>query len=726
MLYKKGVFRVVFQAIAILLLHAFLVSNVAFAIPEANNFALAPPLTTNPPCEILYDKKTGTCDVVTNDDVIEAWDRETVRSYGQDVTASGKAFRNRWAFVDVSYLIAQMLILTQEHKFQNPKEILIPLIKRHIRNRGNMAEILLEGYDIERIEEVREGQAITGFYLPVTRNGSPAYRLVYNLQGGDAGFSMKDGTRIYVKTERDLTTAKTVKVTTPIDIASALSNPALREFIASAMDTCYKQFSVSQETIDGIIAILFSHYREGQDKIAKRLMDYIQNTDFEKIYQDYEREKSHKGRLGRIQGFIEGALVADIGCGAGEISEGIIKNVSGVKKVIATDIIQYHRITHPSVEFRLQSRGDRIPIESDTVDTVVLSYILHHIKENLQENFLQDTYRVLRDGGKVVILEDTYSDTLRPEQESKLLEKFLRLDDEEKKTVLAINDWLGNVVFRGLDMVLPFNYKSMEEWKRHFSVTNFAITHEQFLGTPKDSFHFAPRGIFVLEKVSAPRVSEKTATTSTGMSPESERIHATNLQDTINYIQAKEGKRVTKADEKTQPLIVALGTSWIKAYERYSDGKFRYLQGQNLNKLITSVTGLSSENGINFIVDEDEALLGRISEINGYENAKVVVMAGKDTVTSEDFKTLRDKEKNILVGVNNKHLSIDSYIRLVEMLNLTLKLASNMDVDMDNRNIDITPVKDAEGRILYYIFTPKAEPMDYEDLRAIYSLQIFA
>jgi signal transduction histidine kinase/ubiquinone/menaquinone biosynthesis C-methylase UbiE len=194
---------ILFKAIALAIVCLFLVNDIAFGISipssELNKAVLAPPLATKPPCEIVQ-KSDGSYDVVTNNNVIESWDRETARSYGQGLAASGKDFRNRWAFVDVGYLIGQMLILTREHKLQNPKDILIPLIKKHIRNRDGKAEILLEGYDIDGIEEVREGEAITGFSLPVTRSGKTAYRLFYNLQSGETTIQMRDGKNIYVKT----------------------------------------------------------------------------------------------------------------------------------------------------------------------------------------------------------------------------------------------------------------------------------------------------------------------------------------------------------------------------------------------------------------------------------------------------------------------------------------------------------------------------------------------
>ena len=137
----------------------FLFNGIIFAAPsstyEANRSALAPPLATKPPAEITYTKETGKWDVITNGD-------------------PGYSFRNRWAFADISVLIGQMLILAREHKLHNPRDILkgelISLIRKHFRNRKAEAELLREDnvfgrYDIDHIEEVREGGEITGFSL---------------------------------------------------------------------------------------------------------------------------------------------------------------------------------------------------------------------------------------------------------------------------------------------------------------------------------------------------------------------------------------------------------------------------------------------------------------------------------------------------------------------------------------------------------------------------------
>lgn len=194
--------------------------------------------------------------------------------------------------------------------------------------------------------------------------------------------------------------------------------------------------------------------------------------------------------------------------------------------------------------------------------------------------------------------------------------------------------------------------------------------------------------------------------------PESERVYTTNLRDMLTYIQAK---------PQTQPLIVALGTGWIKGYD-----KDRGLQYNALNPLIVSLRTYCESKGISFIVGEDNRLLGLINNEKAkdvHANAKVVVLADENIVRSEEFASLRNDEKNaVVVGVNNQELTANNYIRLMEMLTLALRLSAGLEISLDNAHITIT--KDSELHL--YIFLPHAEPMDDDRLRIIYKVQRFA
>lgn len=221
-----------------------------------------------------------------------------------------------------------------------------------------------------------------------------------------------------------------------------------------------------------------------------------------------------------------------------------------------------------------------------------------------------------------------------------------------------------------------------------------------------------PKGVKIIARIPILNKPKEVIAASAAISPDFERIHTANLQDTLTYIQAQ---------PQSQPLIVALGTSWIKGYE-----KGKYLQYDALNPLIGNIRSYCESKGIPFIVDDDDKLPTRIAAERTKEgglNARVLVLAGEDAVKSDDFATLRNDEKGaFVVGINNQELTTDSYIRLMEMLTLALKLSVGLEITRDSTSIKIT----RDDKLHIYIFIPHAEPMDYEQLKTIYEVQKFA
>jgi len=186
--------------------------------------------------------------------------------------------------------------------------------------------------------------------------------------------------------------------------------------------------------------------------------------------------------------------------------------------------------------------------------------------------------------------------------------------------------------------------------------------------------------------------------------------------------------RITLDDVKNKaPLIVALGTSWIKGYEKTADGKRgRYPQYADLNKLIKSLRGFCREHGMFFIDREDGELFGAIEEARkDHGDAKVVALAGYETAHGAQFASLR-QDKNVLVaGVRPTYLTMDSYVRLVKMLRLSLEISEG--------KCDPVAIKRAHPELRFNMesprfitFEPMAEPKDYDVLRDLYRAQVCA
>ncbi|MBN2453875.1 MAG: hypothetical protein JXB40_06445 [Candidatus Omnitrophica bacterium] len=200
-------------------------------------------------------------------------------------------------------------------------------------------------------------------------------------------------------------------------------------------------------------------------------------------------------------------------------------------------------------------------------------------------------------------------------------------------------------------------------------------------------------------------------------SGEFEKIQAIRLIDTAKLIES------AKSDK---PVIMALGTDWIKSYE---PGEPQY---SDINPLVTSIRNLCRKRGMIFIDGSDEDLPEKINDARKVNpNARVVVLAGQEAILSRTFEELRSDTNTFLAAVDSSKLDKNCYIRIVEMIRIALWMGLNInDILSDSGNImnnpNITIYRYGESRTIY-IFAPKPEriPIDSER-RSLYKVQEFA
>lgn len=163
-----------------------------------------------------------------------------------------------------------------------------------------------------------------------------------------------------------------------------------------------------------------------------------------------------------------GERVLDCGCGSMLITRWLRTSV-GVR-AYGTDVINLNR-----TDLNLcLSAGERLPFASNSLDTVCLVFVLHHVHSPTAT--LRECLRVAR--RQILVAEDVFETALE-----------LRL--------LKVLDWVGNRSISSA-MSLPFNFKTERQWAHVFRGLGLRIAQVQNMRPLQ--WRPSRHRLFVLEK----------------------------------------------------------------------------------------------------------------------------------------------------------------------------------------------------------------------------------
>ena len=110
-------------------------------------------------------------------------------------------------------------------------------------------------------------------------------------------------------------------------------------------------------------------------------------------------------------------------------------------------------------------------------------------------------YHTINNGTQIIILEDCFSDKLKPIVGLDKYNKFKELSTKEKKAVMSAYDWVANRVLAQRDKVpIPFTYRTLEGWEKLCEKIGFKVKTKKFMGFPDDRDINTPQALFVIKK----------------------------------------------------------------------------------------------------------------------------------------------------------------------------------------------------------------------------------
>jgi SAM-dependent methyltransferase len=217
------------------------------------------------------------------------------------------------------------------------------------------------------------------------------------------------------------------------------------------------------------------------ESIAPRRKMFLDTGVFDGFQRRWARERRRR-KVGRAYDMAleiarvipRGSEVLDVGCGNGFIAH----HLSAMLRTNAVGIDLGTSVDAP-IDYRRYD-GARFPVDGDSVDAVLLCYVLHHAQD--VRVVLNEMRRVLRDGGLAVIYEDIPRSWW-------------------DKGVC----WFHNQQWRR--RTGPCTFRRESEWRQLFKCFDFEIVIERQLSRWRNLTHPVCRRFYVLRKRSIYRAS---------------------------------------------------------------------------------------------------------------------------------------------------------------------------------------------------------------------------
>lgn len=286
-------------------------------------------------------------------------------------------------------------------------------------------------------------------------------------------------------------------------ISKFLGDQKLADFIFSNLRQSLKSIGFSAELIANLI-----------DSLAKI---GVSTFDIEKFGDTHKKELREVYTIGFFQKFvpdyfskyvvsvtpIRGKIV-DVGCGTGILAK-LYAESKNFDEVIGIDINPYPEwdmFAKSNIRFQVVKENDFIDfLSKEQPDSLSITWTLHHMEFDEQKRYLEYIYKIMKNGSRAIILEDSYSTVLTPENGTDLYNQFISLSVGDRTKAMSVYDWIANRVLAQRNKVpIPFGYRTVEKWESLFAEVGFKKVSEEFIGFPENRDINTPQSIMVFEK----------------------------------------------------------------------------------------------------------------------------------------------------------------------------------------------------------------------------------
>ena len=251
--------------------------------------------------------------------------------------------------------------------------------------------------------------------------------------------------------------------------------------------------------------------------LVNELTDNLKNLEVKKFGDKYSSELNEIYSIGFFQRLVPQYFsrnvvpeipasdeVLDLGCGTGILAK-ILVEENKFQHITGIDLHSYPEwelFKNPKITFKIVSEKDFFNfISKEKPNTATLTWVLHHMERDEQERYVGYLYKALATGACLVVLEDSYSTELPPENDTGVYDSFMKFNEDDRRKIMGVYDWVANKVLAQRDKVdIPLTYRTLEEWEKLFKDNGFSIVKKKFIGFPEKRDINTPQSLLIVKK----------------------------------------------------------------------------------------------------------------------------------------------------------------------------------------------------------------------------------
>lgn len=197
--------------------------------------------------------------------------------------------------------------------------------------------------------------------------------------------------------------------------------------------------------------------------------------------------------------------VLDLGCGRGTLVQ-LLKHRNTNSEIIGIDITsapEWDKIATVGVKFQVVNEDGFLEfVKVAKPDSVVATWVFHHMEYEEQVRYLESLARILKSGATIVLLEDAYSEVIPAEYHSERHEALMQWSEVDRNRIVGAYDWFANKIFSmRTTMPVPFAYRTIEGWCELLEKVGLVVVKKRYLGFPDNQDVRAPRAVIVAKKL---------------------------------------------------------------------------------------------------------------------------------------------------------------------------------------------------------------------------------